>query len=182
MNTPSWTYDSGYPSIFQGEGLNRSGACLKSHRQALIHFFKSTWKKKILSCLKDIKFLGWLWLGQMCDRSVPVTEKCVRAPFSSFNILEPKSGVCEAVPDFSFCFSEQTQGTFFLEKVEGIWSKLVSWESSFVLWLLLIWRWMYAIPVDCIKNILKQILPPSPSTPPSLTHSHALFPSPSPKK
>lgn len=48
MNTPSWTYDSGYPSIFQRESLNWSCVCLKSHWQALIHFFKSTWKRNSL--------------------------------------------------------------------------------------------------------------------------------------
>lgn len=181
MNTPSWTYDSGYPSIFQGEGLNRSGACLKSHRQALIHFFKSTWKKNsLLPQRYQVPGLTVTWTDAWqvgaCD-----WEMC-QSPFLLIQHFRAKIRSVWGCAWFLFLFLRTNSGHGFFLEVEGIWSKLVSWESSFVLWLLLIWRWMYAIPVDCIKNILKQILPPSPSTPPSLTHSHALFPSPSPKK
>lgn len=49
-----------------------------------------------------------------------MTERCVRSPFIliHFGILEPKSGTCEAVPDFSFHFSKRTQGTFFWRMLE----------------------------------------------------------------
>lgn len=112
MNTTSWTYDSGYPSIFQGEDLNRSSVCLKSDWQALIHFFKSTWKRNSL-LPERYEVLGltvtWtdVWQASACD-----WEMC-QSPFFliHFIILEHKSGVCEAVSDFSFCLPEWIQGT-----------------------------------------------------------------------
>lgn len=115
MNTPSWTYDAGDLSVFQQEGLNWSCVCLKPHWQAFIHL--SPPEREVLYYLKDMKSLGWLWLRQMYDKSMALTERCVSSPFILIHLimLEPKSAVCEAGPDFSSEFWAQ-----FLENVEGM--------------------------------------------------------------
>ena len=159
MNTPSWTYDAGDLSVFQQEGLNWSCVCLKPHWQAFIHL--SPPEREVLYCLKDMKFLGWLWLRQMYDKSMALTEKCVSSPFILIHLimLEPKSAVCEAGPNFSFYFSKRIPGTVFGEcwgDVIQLLSQFVSWDSSFVLWRLLSWRRVCAILVDYIKSSRKQ--------------------------
>lgn len=153
MNTTSWTYDSGYPSIFQGEGLNQSCVCLNSDWQALIRFFKSAWKRNsLLPERYEVPGLivTWtdVWQVGACD-----WEAC-QSPslLIHFIILEPKSGVCEAVPDFSFCSPERVLGTRFFG--EG-WRNMIRACLLRERFCSLTAAEMCVIPVGCIKNILK---------------------------
>lgn len=152
MNTPSWTYDSGYPSIFQGEGLNRTCVCLKSHWQALIHFFMSTWKRNSLlpqryevprlivtsTALRQVSACDW----EMCQKPL------YPHPFRHFRTQIRNVWCCA----WFLSISQNEPRALFLENVGGTWFQLVSWESNFALGLLRRWRRTCAIPTDCILS------------------------------
>lgn len=87
-----------------------------SHWRALIYFFKSNWKRSSLVPQRyEIPGFISVWLWQMYDRSVPMTDRCVGSPFIlvHFIILEPKSGVCNAVPGFFFPLLKRNTGHIF---------------------------------------------------------------------
>lgn len=134
MNIPFWTImDSGYPSIFWW-GLKPECACLKSHWQDFLHFFKTTWKR---SSVLPQRYSPWVG----CDFNIwwqvsAHSEKCVISPFFliHFIILKQKLGVLEAAPDSSFYFSKCLRA-FFLENFGRIqafllWQKFCSLTAS----------------------------------------------------